>query len=222
MDTNKSIIYIDNIFLNRALCYTLSSYSEKYFDKFTDTEWDSNINSANISELSKYLIEYSSNTDENYNWLGLEQSEEVDVIAFDCDKFHFDSGVYTNREFLYVNKTKVNIIIKTVNPSNIYNSATFDNEINDSALAPLIDLHISKNRILKTYKSICLVGIDKYFNALIEKCYKRKFPIMRYTVKETVDIGGLIVKDQINNNNILSQDIKYPIARMWGLKHEEL
>jgi hypothetical protein len=200
----RNAIYIDTIFLNRALPATWEVVSKLHRNLFSDSEISEKINVLNVSDLVPFLVEYAEKPNLVTGWPGLGRDQDIDVFVFRC--LDFWRSVTVKPYIIGEYEKNYNIISKG---EQNYNVQLLDVEL----VAPSIKLHIAQNQSFKKYKAISMVCNDRMYDYIIKEGILQGVSFMRYRLRGdedrmTAPIGW--------------QDIRYPIARTWGLEHHQL
>lgn len=200
----RNAIYIDTIFLNRALPATWESFSKIHPNLFSDSEIGRKVNVMNVSDLVPFLVEYAGEPNSISGWPGLGIDQDIDVFVFRCLDFWRSVTVrpYVIGEY----KQNYNIFRKG---DHNYNIQLLDVDY----VAPSIKLHIDQNQSFKKYKAISMVCNDPMYDLIIKEGILQGVFFMRYR---------LPCYEDTMNAPISWQDIRYPIARTWGLEHHQL
>jgi hypothetical protein len=200
----RNAIYIDTIFLNRALPATWETFSKIHPNLFSDSQMSRKVNVMNVSDLVPFLVEYAGGPNSVTGWPGLGRDQDIDVFVFRC--LDFWRSVTVKPYIIGEYEENYNIVSKG---GQNYNIQLIDVDF----VAPSIKLHIAQNQSFKKYKAISMVCNDPMYDSIIKKGILEGVFFMRYRLR---------CDEDRMTAPISWQDIRYPIARTWGLEHHQL
>jgi hypothetical protein len=195
-------IYIDTIFLSRAILNTYNTIAALRHNLNKRDEWEKNdesykklnsidLNSINVSKLVPFLVEYASIKNEITGWMGFEDDKDIDIFVFSCPGCGVLSSVYPT--VLNLGKRCCNIQLLT----------------EESFVMFAMQSHVVKNQSFKKYESISIVGNEQIYDGIVKQGMLQGVNFMRY--KLTGDDDKMVAP-------ISWQRIEFPLGRMWGLE----